>query len=299
VEEEGSMYCVLQASHGQLHSMLGFPAFVLLELSRTKLAGASAYATAAEDLLQFIKGSGDLQDSSEAHVVAAAAASADDPGLATQVAEKLASRLRASGSHRVGEAQAIDHAVEAAFWLCRTNHSLASCASIGQKRKRRAKQALTTQPPEDEGSPAATKKRKKAAAAKAVEELEDEEELKETKRLRKAGTKTSEEHKRFGQGQEQLTQKNGKQLEKPEKMQEKKQQKEKQAEKKRKRLEDERSENKKEVSRTNGKTLGKHKMCGEGQAPSMPQEAKHHQTSKKNRKEKKQEEERGQKRKVR
>merc|ERR1712008_252792 len=124
--------CVMQASgSGQLHSMLGFPALVLLELSRTKLARASAYAQAASDLLHFLKGSRGVRNNPQALVVAAAAAAARDSTLATQIADELASQMNTKGSlthDGAEEWESMDHAAEAAFWLCYVNRALASCA---------------------------------------------------------------------------------------------------------------------------------------------------------------------------
>jgi len=131
VQESGPTQCVLQAADGQLHSMLGFPALVLMELSRTKLSRASAYATASLDLLNFIKGSRGVRTSPQAHVVAAAAAAAKDSSLATQIANELASQMRTSVSlmgDGANKWETMDHAAEAAFWLCYVDRSLASGA---------------------------------------------------------------------------------------------------------------------------------------------------------------------------
>jgi hypothetical protein len=132
VEQSDPTHCVMQASgSGQLHSMLGFPALVLLELSRTKLARASAYAQAGLDLLHFLKGSRGVRNNPQAHVVAAAAAAATDSTLATQIADELASQMNTKGSlmhDGAEEWESMDHAAEAAFWLCYVNRALASCA---------------------------------------------------------------------------------------------------------------------------------------------------------------------------
>jgi hypothetical protein len=131
VQESGPTNCVLQAADGQLHSMLGFPALVLMELSWTKLSRASAYATASLDLLNFIKGSRGVLTSPQAHVVAAAAAAAKDSSLATQIADELASQMRTPDSPMsdgANEPQTMDHAAEAVFWLCFVDRSLASDA---------------------------------------------------------------------------------------------------------------------------------------------------------------------------
>jgi len=133
LEQSGPTQCVLQAAEtGQLHSMLGFPALVLLELSRTKLVRAPAYAKAALDLLHFLKGSHGVQNNREAHVVAAAAAAANDPTLATQIADELASQMSTKGYTLIDGAEeweTMDHAAEAAFWLCCVNRSLTAPTS--------------------------------------------------------------------------------------------------------------------------------------------------------------------------
>jgi len=102
-----------------------------MELSRTKLSRASAYATASLDLLDFIKGSRGVRTSPQAHVVAAAAAAAKDSSLATQIADELASQMHTSVS-LMGDGdnkwETMDHAAEAAFWLCYVDRSLASGA---------------------------------------------------------------------------------------------------------------------------------------------------------------------------
>jgi len=129
VQESGPTQCVLQDADGQLHSMLGFPALVLMELSKTQLSRASAYATASLELLNFVKGSRGLRTSPQAHVVAAAAAAAEDSSLAAQIADEFASQMCAPDS-RVGDSasewESMDHAAEAAFWLCYVGRSL-SC----------------------------------------------------------------------------------------------------------------------------------------------------------------------------
>lgn len=135
VEQSGPTQCFLQAADtGQLHSMLGFPALVLQELSRTKLTRASAYAAASRDLLQFIKGGRGMRNSPQAHVVAAAAAAANDANLATQIADALASQLRTSAGSLVHDGveewETMDHAAEAAFWLGYVNRSLTTCAPV-------------------------------------------------------------------------------------------------------------------------------------------------------------------------
>merc|ERR1719433_636134 len=70
----GESYCVLQSGRGQLHSMLGFPAMVLLELARVGGPRAKAYRQGATELLMFLKGCGTLSQSSAVHVVAPVAA---------------------------------------------------------------------------------------------------------------------------------------------------------------------------------------------------------------------------------
>lgn len=275
VEEEGPTHCVLQASRGQLHSMLGFPALVLLELSQTELARASTYAIAAADLLHFIKGNRDLQNSSEAYVVAAAAAAANDSSLAMQVADKLASQLRESASVDAKAWDVIDDAAEAAVWLCHVNHSLAGCVS-GEK-KRKAKHTPTTQLPEDEGSLVAARKRKN-----------DEEELEETKKHKQFGVadrKTLKKQSRSGEGHVPWMPKEAKELQNPEEKQEEKKQEEKkhkeeQSEmKKRKKRKvaakgAEEPKQRKEPSMADRETLEKHKSSREGQAPCMPKDSK-------------------------
>jgi len=278
----GEEHCVLQASDGQLLSMLGFPALVLLELSQTKLAKASAYEIAAADLLHFIKGTRDLQNNPEAHVVAAAAAAANDSSLATQVADNVASKLRASSSRILSDAlswEDIDHAAEAAVWLCHVNHSHASCVSIGKKKnKKKVKTAHTTQLPEDEVSLVAARKRKKTTAATDLEELEDEEELEETRELNNTNGKMLREHTVFGEGQAQMLQKESKQLPMVEKLQEEKKQKDEQGKWKRKRsvawncAEElvKRNLRREELSRADRKLLKKRMRSGDGRAPSKP-----------------------------
>jgi len=109
-----------------------------MELSRTKLARASAYAQAASDLLHFLKGSRGLRNSPRAHVVAAAAAAAQDSSLATQIADELALQMSTKFSlthDGTEEWETMDHAAEAAFWLCYMRRFLASCVPAVSRAK--------------------------------------------------------------------------------------------------------------------------------------------------------------------
>mmetsp|Transcript_87594 Transcript_87594/g.203740 ORF Transcript_87594/g.203740 Transcript_87594/m.203740 type:complete len:428 (-) Transcript_87594:86-1369(-) len=129
VEETELSHCVLQGVSGQLYNMLGFPALVLLELQRAGARHGATYRAAATELLAFLKGCRGLFTSPDAHVVAAAAALADDKDTASRIASFLVSHQQGDGRFGSGDPEAhetMDASAETAFWLRQVELGLAS-----------------------------------------------------------------------------------------------------------------------------------------------------------------------------
>ncbi|CAK0848111.1 unnamed protein product, partial [Prorocentrum cordatum] len=102
-EDEHPLCCVTQDGKGQLYSMLGFPALVLLELSMGAAGSAispqraAAFREGASELLGFLKGCSGLVGSSTSHSTALAAAMACDHEAATKIGDAMLAMRTPSG----------------------------------------------------------------------------------------------------------------------------------------------------------------------------------------------------------
>mmetsp|Transcript_960 Transcript_960/g.2446 ORF Transcript_960/g.2446 Transcript_960/m.2446 type:complete len:422 (-) Transcript_960:106-1371(-) len=135
VQDAGPEQRVSQGEPAQLYNMLGFPAAVLLDLSRAQTARSAEYREGAGLLLDFLRGCSGLESASVASsvVVAAAAAGSYNHGLARSIADSVVARQTPEGLFRTGDPEALDamdEAAEAVIWLCQAEISMGRCTRL-------------------------------------------------------------------------------------------------------------------------------------------------------------------------
>lgn len=114
--------CVHQSAPNQLYFMLGFPAYVLIELASCKFAQAKEFQAAADCLLAYLKSCKYIFSDPSAHAVAGASAATrnkETKAMATKICEHLVSLQKNTGCFQEDpeSAETFDQACEISIWL--------------------------------------------------------------------------------------------------------------------------------------------------------------------------------------